>query len=466
MDHQKKLDFVLKMTKHGLDATQHFDLGGTALAGPVSAGAGNAVDPSRQGIAGAVGNVLGTNNNFQAGAANITPGTNVAQLNNAYEGAQGALGRVGTLNNLVAPGIGQGTSTQNLLTNQLTAQTMGQGPSPAQAQLNQATGRNIAQQAALAAGTRGAGANAGLVAANNAQQGANTQQQSIGQAAVLQAQQQLAAQQQLQQLAGSQVQQGTSAVQLDNQTQQNEQNILQGANTSANNAAVSMQQNINNTNAAVAAGNQNANQNVIQGIGNAVKSIGGGVASLFAKGGEILPTHLHAMAKIYHPHLAGGGEVYQMSTPVESPISVGSAPMLPAYTGDFGKSSEVPAPKTPPKTPLGQISATQGYGPDSQALAGGAGDAGGITGLVSDAGPALLLAAHGGVVGGKLKAGGKVPGKPKVDHDAYKNDTVSAKLSPGEVVIDLNTLKDKGKLGQMARFVAANIERKKAGRKL
>ena len=41
-----------------------------------------------------------------------------------------------------------------------------------------------------------------------------------------------------------------------------------------------------------------------------------------------------------------------------------------------------------------------------------------------------------------LEAGGKVPGKPKVDHDAYKNDTVTAKLTPGEVVIDIDTLKE------------------------
>ena len=72
--------------------------------------------------------------------------------------------------------------------------------------------------------------------------------------------------------------------------------------------------------------------------------------------------------------------------------------------------------------------------------------------------------ARGGTVGSRLKSGGKVPGKPKVQHDAYKNDTVSAKLTPGEVVIDLDTLKDQGPLGHMARAVAQAIMKKK-GRK-
>ena len=69
-------------------------------------------------------------------------------------------------------------------------------------------------------------------------------------------------------------------------------------------------------------------------------------------------------------------------------------------------------------------------------------------------------------MGSELMSGGKVPGRPMINHDSFKNDVVDAKLSPGESVIDINTLRDKGKLGKMARFVAREIERKKAGRKL
>ncbi len=461
------LAFVHKMTHLGLSNVQHFDAGGTVLSGQTTAGTANASDPTA-GIAGTVGSVLGTNNNFQATGANITPGTNVAQLNSAYTGAQGALGQAGNLVGTLNPGVAEGAGSQGFLTNQLTKQAQGIGANPAQAQLNQATGQNIAQAAALAAGTRGAGANAGLVAENAARQGAATQQGAIGQSATLQAQQQLAAQQQLQGLAATQVNQGTGAVQLANQAQQNEQNILQGANTAANNAAVSMQGNINTTNAAVAAGNQNADQGVIGSIGSGIKSIGGAIAGLFAEGGAVgkpsmpLDPHMHEMASIYHPHYAGGGEVWQPSNPVQSPIVNLGGPNMPAYTGDFGKSGSGPS---APSAPAGQTSTTQGYGPGSQAMAGGAGDAGGVTDMMSELGPAGMMAAQGGKVP-NYKTGGKVPGKAKVGHDDYKNDTVSAKLSPGEVVMDLDTLKDKGKLGQMARFVAQEIERKKAGRKL
>ena len=100
----------------------------------------------------------------------------------------------------------------------------GQGPNPAQNMLAQATANNIANQNALMAGQRGAGANAGLIARQAAQQGAGVQQQAAGQAATLGAQQQIAAMggQQAQQqlmggLAGNQVQQGLSGTQLQGQ---------------------------------------------------------------------------------------------------------------------------------------------------------------------------------------------------------------------------------------------------------
>ncbi len=349
--------------------------------------------------------------------------------------------------------------------------------------MNQNTGQNINQAAALAAGVRGAGSNAGLIASNAANTGATTQQNAIGQEATLAAEQQLNAQGQLENLAGTQVQQGTNAVQLQNQTQQNEQNILQGANTATNNANVSQQENINTTNAAVAAGNQNANQNVLSGIGNAINSVGSFIGGLFAEGGEV-PSHLMEMAKIYHPkHFAPGGVVWQNSTPVQSSINAGAAPNLPQFVNaPIYNKPGASTPKTPAPAPTGTnptgVGGTYGLGGQEEVDQLGSTNTFGAAPLTSDsfaapelgsqfAGPAAALAlARGGNVGGKLKAGGKVPGTPKVNHDAYKNDTVTAKLSPGEVVIDLNTLKDKGKLGSMARFVAANIERKKAGRKL
>ena len=443
MDIHKKLDFVLKMTRHALDSVQHFDQGGTVLPGP-SAPANNNQDLS-SGVGGFIGDFLGTNSQYQAGLAPIQQGTNVDQLNNAYTGVQQGLGNVGNLVGTVQPGVAQGANSQNLLTNQLTAQTLGGGPNPAQAALNNNTGNNIKNAAAIAAGVRGAGTNAGLIASNAANTAANTQQQAVGQGALLQQQQQLNAQNQLQHLAESQVNQGTNAIQLQNQAQQNAQNILQGANTAANNALVSGQQNINTTNAQTAGNNASNNQSLLSGVGGAIGDIGGFIGGLFAEGGKV-PQHITDMRDIYHPHLAPGGMVWQNSTPVSSNINGGTAynsyaPMMSQHQSSGGAD-----------LPVSGVSSDSFTMPE-------------IGSQFASVTPAPSLA-EGGNVGSKLKDGGKVPGKPKVGHDDYRNDTVDAKLSPGEVVIPLDVMHDAGKLGKMARFVAANIERKKAGRKL
>jgi hypothetical protein len=78
-------------------------------------------------------------------------------------------------------------------------QAMGGGPNPALNQLAQTTGQNTANQAALMASQRGIGNNPGLASRNIAQMGAANQQNAVGQAATMRAQQTLAAQQALQQ---------------------------------------------------------------------------------------------------------------------------------------------------------------------------------------------------------------------------------------------------------------------------
>jgi len=111
---------------------------------------------------------------------------------------------------------------QQSLAQALLAQSQGQGPNPAQAMLANQTGQNAQAQAALMASQRGAGVNPALIARQAAMQGGAMQQQSTGQAAALQAQQQLQAQQLLQaqqqqmasqQLQAQQIQQGALASQ-------------------------------------------------------------------------------------------------------------------------------------------------------------------------------------------------------------------------------------------------------------
>lgn len=484
MDHQKKLEFVLKMTKHALDAVQHFDAGGTAGAIPTVTPSPVAVP----GIGGAINNLTGAQNNFSPTPATIIAGTNPDQLNSSYANVQGALSQSEGLSNALVPAANQGINSQNVLTQQLSGETVGQGPNPAQAALNLNTGQNIQQQAALAAGVRGAGSNAGLIAQHAANTGAAVQQQAVGQEALNQQQQQLNAQNQLATLAQNQIGQGTNAIQLANQTQQNEQNILQGANTAANTQAVSSQENLNTTNAQITTGNAQAAGQAASGIGGAAAGLGAALLFL-SKGGEV-PSHIQQMQDLYHPHLAPGGMVWQNSVPATANIDAGAppAPQTQGNYGNFGQSFNQGLTAGLGFKSNGSNGADSGtnptgvggsYGLGGQQMSNDLGQIASPYGnatsdsltmpqfgsSLADVTPAPMLA-KGGSVGSRLKKGGNVPGKPKVNHDSYSNDTVSAKLSPGEVVIPIDVLHDPGQLGQMARFVAKNIERKKMGRAL
>lgn len=283
MDHAKKLEFVHKMAKLALEHTQHMDDGGTVLSGPGTATGAGGANTQAGGIGGALGTVLGTNSAYTAGAAPIQQGTSTGQLNNAYTGVQGALGQTQGITNTLTPGVGQGAATESTLSGQLANEAVGGGPNPAQSALNQQTGQNIQQEAALAAGQRGAGANAGLIASQNAQQGAATQQTAVGQAATLEAQQQLNAQTAEANLAAEQIGQGTAAVNSLNNVQQGEQTILQGANTAANNAAVSSQSSVNAANAGVAENNSKQTTSLLGSVPGGISSL----AALFAKGGMV-----------------------------------------------------------------------------------------------------------------------------------------------------------------------------------
>ena len=130
--------------------------------------------------------------------------------------------------------------------NALLAQAQGvESFNPAIAQLNNTTGQNIQQQGALMASQRGASANPALLARQAAMQGGQRQQDAVGQAALLRAQQQAQAQAQYQQ----------QLAQIANQIQAGEALQQQGfLNQQANLAGVA--NNANSVNAGVAAGNQ------------------------------------------------------------------------------------------------------------------------------------------------------------------------------------------------------------------
>lgn len=224
-------------------------LGGKNTMASQAMGYANQLNPLQ-----AIGDML--TNKFQASAAPIQGGATAEQLNNAYNQAQAGLqSQQGLANALTAQG---GLGNQANVYNQYANMASGQGPNPAQEMLRQQTGNNIAQQNALMASQRGAGANPGMLARQAANQGANIQQNAIGQGAALQAQQSLGALGNMGNIANTQIANQMAGTQGLNNAVQNEQNILQGANNSFNANMVNMQNGMNSVNAGVAAGNQNA----------------------------------------------------------------------------------------------------------------------------------------------------------------------------------------------------------------
>jgi hypothetical protein len=284
---------------------KYFDDGGAAIAPNITpagvGGPGNPTNTNGTGIGG-ISNALGLN----AQSANIQQGTNAAQLNNAYTGANNAINGQVALTNTLNPGVQTGVNTQNTVEQEALNEAAGAGPNPAATQLAQATGTNVANQAALAAGQRGGAANVGLMERQAAQTGAGTQQAAAGQAATLEAQQALAEQQAAAGIGAQQVAQGQGATTALNTAQQNEQGILQNANTSANNAAVSQQSNINNV-------NSSNNQGILGGIESGASSVLGAIG--LNKGGEVNPhgkhklEFIHKMTKLGMEHYDSGGSV-------------------------------------------------------------------------------------------------------------------------------------------------------------
>lgn len=466
----------INMKKGGM-VIKHYDDGGTvhalndpntALSGPANYTTNGNVATTSHTLGGNIAGELGLSSGFQAGGANLQAGTNNNQLNNAYQGVQGGLNQVQDLANTLVPSANLGVQNQDLVQQSLVNQLNGVGPNPAQAALNQNTMNNVNQQAALMAGQRGAGANAGLIAREAAQQGAQTQQQAVGQQANLQAQQQIAAQQGLGNLASQQIGQAGTGVQAVNTAQQNEQGLLQGANTGMNSTLAGQQASINSTNAATASKNAS-------GIGGLVGGLAGAVGSIFSG-------------------FAHGGDVHKMAAGGEA-----------NWGGQYNQ--------TPGGGVGGNFASFQDSGGDGNALSEGLNAAGeGIADYRNKpsaseemnlgAGPAMetgaaqpsayfegVLAAHGGMMpyehhlnhvhnyfsGGPtgnsvdamvtpgehyltphdvhkvihegadpLKLGHKFPGKPKKPgHDDYANDVLPAKLQEGGVVLDLETLKKK-----------------------
>lgn len=424
---------------------------------------------------------------------------------------------IGGLQNVAAQQQGTANMYHGLAT--------GTGPNPAQAALNQSTGQNVANQAALMAGQRGAGSNVGLLARQSAQQGANTQQQAVGQSATMQANQQIAG---LQGLAAQQAAMGNTQQQIGglgttqagmqqaginaqgalggqqtaqqmaaNQAVNNQANVmagqqiagtgaatqaqlanagqLQGAVANYNTANVSNNNSVNAGNTALATTNMQGNQAMMGGLLGGVGSIMGGARGGYvgmAEGGDPM-----------QPYPAPNGQGPVMPAPVQAappgPAPV-TAPPPPGPQSSFGQylsgmmntgdylgaqkpiqGVEAPVDTHPTETPI-QGPTQLGWG--SQALYKGASSTGKGAGKM--AGLAAMAAARGGKVEHDFRGGGHVKASTPAEKavkpgNSYKNDKVKALLSEGEVVIPRDIMESPDPARSAADFVSKVLAKRK-----
>lgn len=332
-------------------------------------------------------------------------GADPAQMQTAYDQTQaGIKQQQDFVNALTAQ---NGIQNQSQVYNQLQGMVNGTGPNAAQTMLNNSTGQNVANQAALMAGQRGASANPALIARQAAMQGANTQQQAVGQGAALQAQQSQNALNSAAGLATNQVgQQQTGLQNLNQDSLQQQSNIL------------GLQQNANNANAGLAQGQQTGQFNL---LGNLTGALGSSlIPKAKAEGGFIT--------------MADGGAV-------TAPVDIPHVPV------------RVPTPGNGPQSNVGKhlvgIMMAQG---------------GKVRALVSPGEVYLKPEEAKEVAKGKKSpmAGEKIPGKPKVAgaKNSYANDTVPKELDEGGIVIPRSVTQGKDAEKKAAEFVKAIFAKK------
>lgn len=298
---------------------------------------------------------------------------------------------------------------QQALANQIQGVANGTGPNPALAQLNQATGQNISNQAAMQASQRGASANTGLIARQAGQQGGQIQQQAAGQAATLQAQQQIAAMGQLQ---GQQSNMANLANTQVGQTQQGLANYGQQTGQQYS-SILGGQANANSANAAIAQTNAQAGNNLLGNIAGAVgTAFAGPIGGLFAK----TATDQVGQSGPQLKFKAEGGAVEKSGPKSKAGQHVMSA--------DSGKLPLMVSPGEKILSPKEVAQAAKDKNP--------------------------------------MAKGKEVPGKAKVGgaKDSYSNDTVRVDAEPGSIVIPRSITQAKDPHKAAADFVAAVLARK------
>jgi hypothetical protein len=354
----------------------------------------------------------------------------------------------------------------------------GVGPNPAQAMLRQQTGQNVANQAALMAGQRGAGANIGLMARQNAQLGGNLQQQAVGQGATMQANQSLNA---LNNIGGQQAAMGNTANALGGlgTTQVGNQLSTLGQAGAQANTMAGQQIGQTNQNATTALANQGQN---LGAAGNFTQAQVGNQASINAANAaqavqgqkakaDILGGAMNGLGAAGIAAMADGGPVggFNMTAP-QAPQGLGpvtAPPVTSSPTQGYlaGNTSTADYLKPDPTSGMSDwgsfISNLQKPGnPNDSELKQGSTQMGKLAG----AGAASAFMAGGGLSsqGGNVRASSPSQ-KAEVKGNSYANDKVPAMLSEGEIVIPRSVLQGKDPARGAADFVAKVLA--KRGRK-
>jgi hypothetical protein len=410
---------------------RYFDLGGQATTSPNNVASGLKAGDPFSGVP-IIGDIGGKNSDIAGGVIGGV-GNLVQSVGGAFTAQNGYQAQLAPTQNLDYSGTvnqasqqalsGYGQTAGNLgneqaLEQQLLAQSQGQGPNPAQAALANNTQTNVANQAALMANQRGGSANAGLIARQAAQQGAQTQQQAVGQSAALEAQQRLAAQQ------GAAALQGQIGNQITNQQAASNQllGIGAGATNTQNANLISNYGQAQGINSQVAQQNANAVNQTTSGLLGGASSL----LALFAEGGEVAPAAMAPKASY-----AEGG-----------PVSV-SGQFLNSSPNELGEFANV-------GSGVGQT-ASAAVPVLAQAAQTAEGTSKGLTGI----GKSVAGMATGGQAPFTAAKGKKVPGDAKVKGDSLKNDTVPAMLSPGEIVLPRHVTQAPDAPQRAAAFVQA-----------
>lgn len=345
-----------------------------------------------------------------------------------------------------SPAVAGTVSQQQQLAQLLLNQSQGQGPNPAQSQYLTNTNNAIKQNAGMVASQKGVSP---ALAARLASENAGTQTQAAaGQAATLQAQQQL----------GAEGAAGTVYGQIGNEQ----------IGASGQNAAIAAQN---------AAGDQST-------FGGFLNGGAGGLSKLLAKGGMV-------------KKMASGGSVdstLDSLNAMTSPQPISSTPVNNSNLSKAGDASKNIANSILQQAGIANFQSGVTTNPDAMnslltkafkptakpvTVAGGPMDATGITSTDMSPNMTVLQSAHGSMIPPhlehianiyhpgwqakhttQLKAkGGDVPGKARVAGDSPKNDTVQTLLSPGEVVIPRSIINSKDPVKGAANFVAEQLRK-------